>query len=128
MWRSSSTRSHAALWAGEHRALRTPEMSTRLVELAMESGDLFPQDVAAIEPRLVPVRVGMLREFRLRSEGDDHPARIYPAATLDLLWAILAEDASLWPYKIEDLLDLLSEASETRADPRLSELRRRRLS
>lgn len=111
-----------------HRALRTPEMSTRLTDLAMESGDLFPQVVAAIVPRLVPVRGGMLREFRLRSDGNDHPARIYPAATLDLLWAILAEDVSLWPYKIEELLDLLSEAPETRADPRLSELRRRRLS
>jgi len=111
-----------------HRALRTPEMSTRLTDLAMETGDLFPQAVAAIVPRLVPVRGGMLREFRLRSGGNDHPARIYPAATLDLLWAILAEDVSLWPYKIEELLDLLSEAPETRADPRLSELRRRRLS
>jgi hypothetical protein len=111
-----------------HRALRTPEMSARLADLAMESGDLFPQAVAAIVPRLVPVRGGMLRKFRLRSEENDHPARIYPAATLDLLWPVLAEDASLWPYKVTDLLDLLSEASETRTDPRLSELRRRRLS
>jgi hypothetical protein len=94
----------------------------------MESGELFPQVVGAILPRLVPVRGGMLREFGLRSEGNDHPACIYPAATLDLLWAILAEDVSLWPYKIEELLDLLSEAPETRADPRLSELRRRRVS
>jgi hypothetical protein len=45
---------------------------------------------------------------------------------LDLLWAILAEDTALWPYKVEELLALLSEAPETRADPRLSELRRRR--
>lgn len=111
-----------------HRALRTPEMSTRLTDLAMESGDIFPQVVEAILPRLVPVRGGMLREFRLRLEGNDHPVRIYPAATLDLLWAILAEDVSLWPYKIEELLDLLAEAPETRADPRLSELRRRRVS
>lgn len=40
---------------------------------------------------------------------------------------ILAEDATQWPYKIEDILDLLSEAEATRADPSLSELRRRRL-
>jgi hypothetical protein len=38
---------------------------------------------------------------------------------LDVLWAILAEDATLWPYKIEKVLDLLAEARETRADPRL---------
>jgi hypothetical protein len=109
-----------------HRALRTPEMSARLSNLAMVSGDLFPQVVEAIRARLVPVRGGMLHNILLKSGEDDHPARRYPAAMLDLLWAILAEDMALWPYKVEELLDLLSEASETRADTRLSELRRRR--
>jgi hypothetical protein len=70
----------------------------------------------------------MLRGLMLREEAENHPALIYPAAMLDLIWAILAEDATPWPYKIEDVLDILSEAPETRADPRLSELRRRRLS
>ncbi|RWO41339.1 MAG: hypothetical protein EOS11_18345 [Mesorhizobium sp.] len=111
-----------------HRTVRTPEMSTRLVDLAFASGDLFPQVVEAILPRLVPVRGGVLRGLALREETEKHPVLTYPAAMLDLLWAILAEDATLWPYKIEDILDVLSEALETRADPRLSELRRRRLS
>lgn len=110
-----------------HRALRTPEMSVRLVDLALGSGDLFPQVVEAILPRLVPVRGGMLRGFMLQEKADDHLASLHPVAMLDLLWAILAEDATQWPYKIEDILDLLSEAEATRADPRLSELRRRRL-
>jgi hypothetical protein len=108
-----------------HRALRTPEMSTRLAALALASGDLFPQVVEALLPRLVPVRGGMLRDVT-REKAEDHPALIYPAAMLDLLWAILADDATLWPYKAGDILDALSEARETRADPRLSELRRRR--
>lgn len=33
-----------------HRAVRTPEMSTRLVALALASGDLFPQVVQAVLP------------------------------------------------------------------------------
>ena len=111
-----------------HRAVRTPEMSARLVDLALASGDLFPAVVAAILSRLVPVRQGMLRGFMLREEQENHPARAYPAAMLDLLWAILAEDASLWPYKVEDVLDWFADLPETRADTRLSELRRRRLS
>ncbi len=110
-----------------HRSLRTPEMSSRLVDLALASGDLFPQVVEAILPRLVPVRGGMLRGVMLRDGTENRPASLYPAAMLDLLWAILAEDATQWPYKIEDVLDLLAESTETRADPRLSELRRRRL-
>lgn len=101
-------------------------MSARLVDLAFASGGLFPQVVKAILPRLVPVRGGMLRGFMLRSEAENHPVMIHPAAMLDLLWAILAKDATLWPYEIEEILDLLAEAPGTRADPRLSELRRRR--
>lgn len=51
---------------------------------------------------------------------------IYPKATLDLLWAVLAEDPRQWPYKIEDAIETLANAPETASDPRLSELRRRR--
>ena len=109
-----------------HRSVQTPEMSIRLVDLAMASGDLFPRVVDAITLRLVPVRGGTARGFILSSSAEN-PAASYPAAMLDLLWVILAEDATLWPYKIEEILDLLSEAPETRADPRLSELRRRRI-
>ncbi|MBB3772005.1 hypothetical protein FHS55_002614 [Angulomicrobium tetraedrale] len=109
-----------------HRSVRTPEMSTRLINLALASGDLFPQVVHVVLPRLVPVRGGMLRGSKLRSEAENHPALIYPSAMLNLLWAILAEDTTLWPYKIEEIIDVLAEAPETRADPRLSELRRRR--
>jgi hypothetical protein len=124
-WRARLVPFLSEVWPN-HRAVRTPEMSARLVDLALASGDLFPQVAQAILPRLVPVRGGMLRGFMLRSEAENPPALIYPAAMLDLLWAILAEDATLWPYKIEEILDVLAEAPETRADPRLSELRRRR--
>jgi hypothetical protein len=109
-----------------HRSVRTPEMSMRLADLALSSGDLFPQVVDAIAPRLVPVRGGTARGFILTTNAES-PATAFPAATLNLLWAILAEDATRWPYKVEDILDILSEAPETRADPRLSELRRRRI-
>lgn len=113
------------VWPNQ-RAVRTPEMSSALVDLAMASGDLFPQVVEAIQPRLVPGRGGMLRGLMLDSEAGNKSASVYPNAMLDLLWAVLAEDATLWPYKIEEVLDVLAEMPETRADPRLSELRRRR--
>ncbi|MGV1793560.1 SIR2 family protein [Rhizobium sp. A37_96] len=111
-----------------HRALRTPEVSARLADLALASGDLFPQVVPVIVPRLVPVRQDVLRGISHQNGEADHPARLYPAAMLDLLWAILGEDVSQWPYRVEDVLEILAEAPATRGDPRLSELRRRRLS
>lgn len=125
-WRARLLSFLTDVWPN-HRAVRTPEMSTRLADLALASGDLFPQVVDAILPRLVPVRQGMMRGFMLKEEQENHPARAYPKAMLDLLWAILAEDASLWPYKIEDVIEWLADNPETRADTRLSELRRRRV-
>ena len=125
-WRARVVPFLTDVWPN-HRAVRTPEMSIRLVDLAVASGDLFPQVVHAILPRLVPVRGGMLRGFTLRSEGEDHPVLVYPAAMLELLWAILAEDATLWPYDTEEVLEVVANAPETKGDPRLSELRRRRL-
>lgn len=59
------------------------------------------------------------------SESENHPALLYLGAILDLLWAILAEEVTFWPYRIEEILEALAEAPESRADPRLSELRRR---
>jgi hypothetical protein len=126
-WRARLTPFLLDVWPN-HRALRTPELSKCLVDLALASGDLFPQVVQAILPRLVPVRGGMLRGIILRSGAENNLALTYPTAMLDLLWAILGEDATLWPYKIEEILDVLAEPPETRADPRLSELRRRRAS
>lgn len=124
-WRARLVPFLTDVWPNQ-RALKTPEMSACLVNLTLASGDMFPQVVKAVLPRLVAVRGGMLRGFTLRSEAKNHPALIYPAAMLDVLWAILAEDATLWPYETEEILDVLAEARETRADPRLSELRRRR--
>jgi len=113
------------VWPNQ-RDLRTPQMSARLADFAFASGDLLPDVVAAILPRLVPVRGSALRTLLLAGTGEAHPVRRFPAAALDLLWMILAEDPALWPYNVETMLEMLSEAPETTADPRLSELRRRR--
>jgi len=110
----------------KQRALRTPRVSTRLANFALASGDLMPAIVEAILARLVPVRGDSLHALTLKTDAEGNPARMYPKATLDLLWAVLAEDPRQWPYKIDDVIEILAEAPETAADARLSELRRRR--
>src|SRR3954452_22246992 len=100
-------------------------MSSHLANFALASGDLMPAIVELILPRLVPVRNTPLRFESTSGTTGDHPARAYPAATLDLLWAVLGEDASSWPYQITPTLELLAQAPETTSDSRLSELRRR---
>ena len=110
----------------KQRALRTPSLSARLTDFVLASGDLMPAVIELILPRLVPIRGGSLRMLLLKGGSEDYQVQRYPRATLDLLWAVLAEDPLLWPYKIEDVLDYLATVPETSADPRLSELRRRR--
>jgi len=109
----------------KQRAIRTSVNSARLANFALEAGDLMPEVVDLILPRLVPVQSLNLRMF-FKDETDDHPASRHPRATLDLLWAVLADDPRLWPYRIDQVLARLSTAPETSGDPRLSELRRRR--
>ncbi len=86
----------------------------------------MPEIVELIIPRLVPVRGVALNMLALKTESEDYPPRRHPRAILDLLWAVLAEDPKLWPYRIEIVLSQLAQMPETSADPRLSELRRRR--
>jgi hypothetical protein len=86
----------------------------------------MPAVVEVILARLVPIRGESLHSFASKTDAEDHPARKYPKATLDILWSVLAEDPRQWPYQIEDILEILAEAPEIAADARLSELRRRR--
>jgi hypothetical protein len=109
----------------KQRALRTQTLSARLAEFAMTSGDLMPSIVELIVPRLVPTR-GVIFGVLQTKAADGYPPRRHPKATLDLLWAILSEDPGMWPYGVEELLGILEQESATSADPRLSELRRRR--
>jgi hypothetical protein len=109
----------------KQRALHTPAMSSHLANFALDSGDLMPAVVQLILPRLVPTRSTYLR-FRSHGEAtENHPARAYPRATLDLLCAVLGEDASTWPNRIDEVLEVLAQSPETSSDARLNELRRR---
>lgn len=110
----------------KQRSLRTAKVSAHLADFALASGALMPDVVELIVLRLVPVRGPSLSMLSLQEASEDYPPRRHPRATLDLLWAVLAEDPALWPYKIETVLFHLSQMPETSADPRLSELRRRR--
>ena len=125
LWRKRVIPFFKRVWP-KQRALRTPALSARLTDFAFACGDLMPVVVELIRPMLVPARASLLYPSLRKPNAEGHSALEYPRATLDLLWAVLGEDPQQWPYKIEDVLDYLATAPETSADPRLSELRRRR--
>lgn len=124
-WRDRVVLFFTCVWP-KHRALRTPAISSRLTDFLLASGELLPGLMPLILPRLVPIRAGPGTALEYREHPTVNPVERFPAATLDLLWAILGEDTAYWPYRVEDILDRLAAAPETRGDPRLSELRRRR--
>lgn len=124
-WRKRVVPFFKSVWP-KQRALRTPGLSARLTDLALASGDLLPEVVDLILPRVVPTRGAFLRMLATKANSDDYPPRRHPRATLDLLWAVLAEDSSLWPYGSDEIIVQLEQQPETSGDPRLSELRRRR--
>jgi hypothetical protein len=123
-WRDKVLPFFRQVWP-KQRALHTPAISSSLANFALASGDLMPAVVDLILPRLVPIRDTSLRFGSTGKAGGKHPATAYPAATLDLLCAVLGEDSSSWPYRIDQILDLLAQAPGTASDTRLSELRRR---
>jgi hypothetical protein len=123
-WRARVIPFFQQVWP-KQRALHTPAISSHLANFALASGDLMPAIIELTLPRLVPVRSSQLRFQLYDQAAEDHPARTHPAATLDLLWAVLGERSSLWPGRIGATLELLAQAPETASDPRLAELRRR---
>jgi len=106
------------------KALRTPRDSARLADLALSHPDLFPEIVNAILPHIVPIQDTALWTTPWLDE-ENQLVLEHPVNLLDLLWAILPEDVSNWPYRTEAVLEGLTNQTGTEDDPRLTELKRR---
>lgn len=109
----------------KQKSLRTSKMSARLVELALAQKDKFPE-IAEIVATLV-TKVGDDRLFipELR-KSDETIAGQHPTAMLTLLYAVLPDDKSRWPYGAEAALSVLAEAEPSlRSDSRFIELNQR---
>ncbi|WP_207101429.1 hypothetical protein [Paracoccus shandongensis] len=107
------------------RALKTAPLSQALVLFILRSDDLFPELVRLLKSRLAPLRNGGGWLFAFQVEETDGLVKKYPQEALELLWVLLPDDASQWWFEIDKILSLLEVSSDTRGDPRLSEIRRR---
>lgn len=106
------------------RAVRTPQTSSRLADLALAMPDRFVEIAELVIPLLGPAEGPNVRMGPSIFPEDGIAAR-HPRLLLDLLWKILPEDAWLWPYETKRTLDALGALAEVQGDPRLSELVRR---
>jgi len=78
-------------------AAKSAGVSARLAELAFSRDDDFTDYVDAVLPLIIPIDRDHMRL----------PANVvekYPKKTLELLDAILPDDARKWPYGMDDLL------------------------
>ncbi|MDO5687587.1 MAG: SIR2 family protein [Neisseria sp.] len=103
---------------------RSPNTSACLCELAFSSGDEFPTITALILPLLGKIECNHLmwpELYRL----EDNTINRYPEQALALLYAVLPDNALVWPYDMEKILKQIGEASSAlKSDDRLISLKR----
>ena len=106
---------------------RTESASRSFAHLIEQSGDNFPDVVRTIVGLLRPVAHLDMITYRLSkepAEGTNDFAQRFPAETLLLLDALVADDRSQMPYELGKALEVIAEA-----DPKLRRTREwRRLS
>ncbi|MDP2376047.1 SIR2 family protein [Reyranella sp.] len=100
-------------------------VSTQLCNLALSSGDRFPQVVDIVLPLLTKIERDHISLPNLRKSTDSVVER-FPERTLALLDAVLPENANSWPYGIDKTFERLEQSdSNLTNDERLISLKRR---
>jgi hypothetical protein len=107
------------------KAVKTPAMSARLVDLILSLPDQFASLTPFVLPRLVPLREGEFLLAGLDSENGTELIEHSAPQLLDLLWTILGDDAESWPYGASSLVERLSNHPAVITDGRLAQLRLR---
>jgi hypothetical protein len=92
---------------------RSEETSRAFARLVESAGEHFPEAVETVLPFLRAVPHVDMITYRLSKEikpDEKDFARTFPAATLKLLDALIAEDRSSMPYELSKVLEIIVEA------------------
>lgn len=103
--------------------VRTPAVVRELYTLAFDDKTHFPELVDAILPVVSHASSGNLRLPSLNQKQEilieNHPSQV-----LELLAAVLLDDATYWPYGVDQTLERLTRAKPALArDPRMIKLK-----
>ena len=103
------------------RKTNSPAVSASLCHLVFSNEELFPELVEIILPRLAKIDVPNWRWYKARDF-----VKKYPRQTLDLLYAVLPDNVSTWPYGIGDIFASIIEGEPTLiTNEKFLELKRR---
>ncbi|MCM2475584.1 hypothetical protein HGO38_19085 [Rhizobium sp. CG5] len=109
----------------KQKAAKSPAISSRLCDLAFSAKDNFEVMVDAILP-LVSKIEGDQMFSPLVGSSEDTVVERFPSKTLELLFAVLPENAKSWPYGTAGALKRIGEAEPfLKTDVRMLELLRR---
>jgi hypothetical protein len=102
---------------------KTSAVSARLAKLAFSHDEDFPEYVDAIIPLVIPISQLYATLPSLQISGEQNIVEKFPQKTLELLTAILSDDARKWPYDTDDVLRRIGIADASLLnDPRLMKL------
>ncbi len=104
LWRDTIGPWFAKAWP-KRRQDRSPELSAHLAWMAMESGDAFPQAVAAIEDLLTPEKHSASLS-RLMEKKDI--IERYPDDVLTLVAGLVDDNSGVW--NLREVLECIAEA------------------
>ena len=109
----------------KHNKAKSGVVSARLCEFAFAQKKRFAEIAEIILPMLTPVRGDRLDLLYL-IDRDESVVSDHPKQTLALLYAVLPDDVTGWPYGGDGLLNRIQEADPSlKTDTRMIELRRR---
>lgn len=105
-------------------SIRSPNTSARLCELAFSSKEQFPTIAALVLPLLSNIELDHLTLSSFEEPADDiidqHPEKV-----LELIYAVLPDNALAWPYWVGRILQQIAEADDKlKQDNRLISLKR----
>ena len=107
------------------KSAKTPKMSAALLNLIFSDPDSLPTMTALVRPLLTEIDRGdhlMLHTYDVNGDL----SRRFPQEMLELMFAVLSNKATDWPYDADGVLSRIADADESlRLDARLVELNRR---
>ncbi|KAF0221305.1 MAG: hypothetical protein FD174_443 [Geobacteraceae bacterium] len=123
-WRANLPVFFTEVWPRQKQA-KSPSISAKLCDLAFSNEAVFPIVTDTILPLVTRIDEEGIFLPHIRGAKNEIVTK-YPEKTLALIWAVLPENATKWPYGIEDVLTKIGEAEPSLLnDSRLIELKRR---
>jgi len=111
------------VWPRQKQA-KSPKISAKLCNFVFSNSKVFPVVVDIIVPLLTKIDREDFFISHLRQAKEGVLAE-YPEQALSVLWAVLPDNSSQWPYGVYEALEKIGETLPILNDPRLIELNRR---